>query len=260
MWSHSSPEDLSARPLRQQQASTGPLDMANPDVFRNVATDSADAAGSAAAHERDAGTAVWHTSLFATPTAKQSAGNHLACNISANSVLKAPVDPVRVTPHTMVGKHMVKTLSTASSPGGTCSAPLIPTVTTTPIGATPATGKPVSNFCVANTPGAIPHPLSLKFKPRRSWILQPSPFGHYRGDLDVWRPEGDICQSTPQCGATLEGLSGLCAPPGSLASPVSPALWMGICWWKKFATVQMAPVDLAQELMRTMAGLVVTMR
>ena len=108
MWSHSSPEDLSARPLRQQQASTGPLDMANPDVFRNVATDSADAAGSAAAHERDAGTAVWHTSLFATPTAKQSAGNHLACNISANSVLKAPVDPVRVTPHTMVGKHMGK--------------------------------------------------------------------------------------------------------------------------------------------------------
>jgi hypothetical protein len=81
--------------------------------------------------------------LFATPMAIQSAGDNLTCKISTNSARKAPDDPVQVTPCTMVGKHMVQTYwySIASSPGGTCSTPLVPAVTTSPIGATPATGK-----------------------------------------------------------------------------------------------------------------------
>jgi hypothetical protein len=41
--------------------------------------------------------------LFATPTAKQSAGDPLACKTSTNSVHMAPVDSVRELTRTMVG-------------------------------------------------------------------------------------------------------------------------------------------------------------
>jgi hypothetical protein len=82
----------------------------------------------------------------------------LACTISTNTVLKAPVDQVQVIPCTMVGKHMAQTFSTVSSPGGNGSTQLVPTVTTTPIGATPVTGKPVSTFCVVNMPEVNPPP------------------------------------------------------------------------------------------------------
>ena len=123
----------------------------------------------------------------------------------------------------MVGKHMAQTLSTASSPGGTCYTPLVPTVTTTPTWATPAAGNPASTFCVANTPGAIPHPLSA--------FMQTPPGAYYN------LPLPDITETTSTCGDTRviyatpiqlcatskrsAPLEGLCAPPGSPESPVT---------------------------------------
>ena len=70
--------------------------------------------------------------------------------------------------------------------------------------------------------------------------------------------------ATPQRDATLEGL---CAPPGSLASPVTRVV-DGHMLVEKFVTMQMAPVDLVQELvhelerelMNKMAGMVLTTR
>jgi len=126
--------------------------------------------------------------LFATPQAKHTAGDHLDCNTLTNTVLTAPVGSVRVLTRTMVGKHMAQTPSTASSPGGTCSTPLVPAATTTPIGVTPATGK---HFAWPKRLGRSPTQC-LHAKPSRSWILQPSPFGPQRGDLVVWRHEEDM--------------------------------------------------------------------
>jgi hypothetical protein len=153
-----------------------------------------------------------------------------------NTVLTAPVDLVRVTTRTMVGKYMTQTPSTVSSPGETCSNPLVPTVTTTPIGSTPSTGKPVSTFCVTNTPaiwvyvgalvpsGAIPHPLS-------SFTQNPVWSGFYSLPLSVITGATSTCVdtrviyvnptqlcATPLCSATLEGL---CSLPFSLAIPVT---------------------------------------
>jgi hypothetical protein len=158
--------------------------------------------------------------LFATPTAKQSVGYHLACTISTNTVLKAPVDQVQVTPCTIVCKHMAQTLSTASSPGGNCSTPFVLTVTTTPIGSTPATGK-TSTFCVANTPGAIPHPLSA---------FMQTPVGAGFSLTDINRETSSCVDmsaiyvipphlSSSQLHSAATG--GLCAPPCSFESPVT---------------------------------------
>ena len=79
--------------------------------------------------------------LFATPTAKQSAGHPLVCTISTNSVHTAAVDSVTELTSTMVGmvltssgESLARTPSDASSPGGNCSIPLILAVTTTPTG------------------------------------------------------------------------------------------------------------------------------
>jgi hypothetical protein len=74
--------------------------------------------------------------LCVTPVAKQSAGDNLTCKISTNSVRTALVDSVREPTSTMIGKHMSQTHSIASSPGGTYSTPLVPAVTTTPLGVT----------------------------------------------------------------------------------------------------------------------------
>jgi len=53
--------------------------------------------------------------------------------------------------------------------------------------------------------------------------------------------------------------SSLCAPPGSLASLVTRVA-DGHMLVEKFATVQMAPVDLVQELPRTIAGMLLPIR
>ena len=55
-------------------------------------------------------------------------------------------------------EHMDKTPSHATCSCGTCSTPLVLAATTTPTGATLATGDPVSTFCMANAPGEDPRP------------------------------------------------------------------------------------------------------
>jgi hypothetical protein len=64
-----------------------------------------------------------------------------------------------------------------------------------------------------------------------------------------------LSSATLPRGATLEGL---CALPGSLASPVTRVV-DGHMLVEKFAPVQLAPVDLVQELTRRMTGMVLTM-
>jgi hypothetical protein len=82
--------------------------------------------------------------------------------------------------NTLVGKHMAQTPSTASSTGGTYSAPLVPAVTTIPIGATPATGTPVSTFCVEKPPVEIPHPTNACWQ-TPTWLEVIFPLSNLNG-------------------------------------------------------------------------------
>ena len=108
--------------------------------------------------------------LFATPTAKISAGDHLACKTSTNTVQMAP--ECRGLTSTMagmvhvplLGMHMDNTPSPAPWTSGSCSILLSPAAKTTPYGATPATGEPVSTFCAAEAPGENPRPLTADMR------------------------------------------------------------------------------------------------
>ena len=91
--------------------------------------------------------------------------------------------------------------------------------------ATPATGEPVSTSCTAEAPGEIPHPsLSACMQttvgagfytlPRLELNGATSTYGDTRM---ISATPTQLC-ATPQRGATMECL---CAPPGSLASPVT---------------------------------------
>jgi hypothetical protein len=164
--------------------------------------------------------------LFATPTAKESAVEpSIACNSTIDNSADAPL-----------------ACKTAFTPGGTCSTPHVPTVMTTPNGATPATGEPVSTFCMTNPPGAIPHPHNaLTQTPTGAFYnLPPSDITETTstcGDTRALHANPTLLWNIPQCGATLESL---CAPPGSravrrwrasapppaLSRAQPPALWM----------------------------------
>jgi hypothetical protein len=118
--------------------------------------------------------------LFATPTAKQSAGYPLACTISTNSVTTDPVDLVRGTTHTMVGKPMalmtshVQTLETVFTPGGTCSTPHVQT--DYPKWVDTNDWRACVDFLHDQSVWVDPPP-TLCFDPTPYWsFLQPSPF------------------------------------------------------------------------------------
>ena len=99
-------------------------------------------------------------SHFASLTAQHLAGDiSIACTTIMTEQM-ATVDLVQEVTSSMVGmvlissdKHMDKTPSQAACSRGNCSTPLVLAATTTPNGATLATGEPVSTFCVANAPG-----------------------------------------------------------------------------------------------------------
>jgi hypothetical protein len=122
--------------------------------------------------------------LCATPQAKISAGDPLACN-SINTVQMAPkcreltstkADKVRTVCGFRDGMHVDEVLSPALRTGGNCSSPLASAAATTPSGAITVPGEPLSTFCAAEA-GAIPHPCSREQtfcsmqSPRPSWQL-----------------------------------------------------------------------------------------
>ena len=98
------------------------------------------------------------------------------------------------------GKHMVRTPSTATLPGGKGSTPLAQAAKTTRTRATPATGEPVSTFCAAEATGDKHHFLYAYVQPLTELFF--------------------LCANTPR-GATMEGL---CAPLGPPESPVTRAV------------------------------------
>ena len=105
----------------------------------------------------------------------------------------APVNLRQEATSPMVGmvlissdEHMDKTCSPAACSGGTYSTLLVLAATTTPNGATLATGEPVSTLCVANAPGKNLRPPSAE---------QPTPSGAF---LNLHSPNLDWAPST--CG------------------------------------------------------------
>jgi len=104
-----------------------------------------------------------HQALFATPTAKQSAGKI--------STLATQSIPCKWPPSAGSSRArwpvwcLSKVVSTWSSllnaqapwTSGNCSIPRAPAAKTTSYGAKQATGEPVSTFCAAEAPGEMPH-------------------------------------------------------------------------------------------------------
>ncbi len=118
----------------------------------------------------------------------------------------------------------------------------------------------------------VAHVLQIPPPHANSFVLGPAVINKHRHlplstcgiQLPSWRHEGDnnipipLSSEPPRSPATLEGL---CALPCSLASPVTRVVdGAGHMLVEKFVTVQMAPVDLVQEVKHTMTGMVLTMQ